>query len=104
MVVDADGVVAAAHKPSHEHVGVIMRKIIRGEAEVYAVKALLHARQTLELEMSAHALEPAVLSGRRILQALRRKVERASGNDILPVVDLHPSAVFANDVRLCILE
>ena len=62
MVVDADGVVAAAHETINDAVCEIVVEVVCREAEIDAVETLFFPRQTLELEMPVLRLEPAMLS------------------------------------------
>ena len=69
VMVDADGVVAEAHESLHNHVGVLVREILRVEAEVDAVEALFDAGKTLEFKMPVYGLQPSVLAGGSVLEA-----------------------------------
>ena len=102
VVVDADGVVAAAHESLHEAVGHVVIRVVGGEAEVDAIEALLHAWQAFELEVSANGLEPAVPSGGGVLEAHAGEVERAAGNHVLLVVEAHPVFVFGDRERFVV--
>ena len=99
MVVDAQGVVAAADEPIDEDVGEIVVRVVGRIAEVHAVEALLHAGQALELEVAADGLEPAVLASGSVLEAHAGEVESGAGGDVLAVVKGHP-AVAREDFNL----
>ena len=76
IVVDSQCVVAEARKTRRKFLGVGRAHVVRGEAEVDAVEALLDAWHPRELKMVALANDAPVLPGGRIDPSCGGKVER----------------------------
>ena len=74
VVVDSEGVVAGADEAIDNAVGEVVVGIVRGEAEIDAVEALLFAGEFFKLEVAADSLEPTVVSGGGVLKPLIREV------------------------------
>ena len=90
IVVDSQCVVAEARKTRRKLLGVGRAHVVRGEAEVDAIEALLYAGLPGELEMVALANDASVLPGGRIDPSCGGKVERRAGLDGRRVIDRHP--------------
>ena len=104
MMVKTHGVVADPREVGDVALGVLHRRIVRLAYEIDPVETLLHARQPLELEMSALRLKPAMLSGGRVLKTLRGEVERTAWHDVVSVLEPDPSIALLDDVRFKLLQ
>ena len=67
VVVQPHGVVSKQRKPLSKAVGLLLRlPVVRAEAQVHAVEALLYARTLLELEVPVSHHDASVFAGRRV--------------------------------------
>ena len=98
IVVYAQCVVAETRQPSTQLLGVGRAHVVRREAEVHPVEALLDAGSASKLEMVAFAHDASVFPGGSVDPTGGGEVESGAGLDVRCILDRHPCVVRPHNV------
>ena len=79
-------------------------KVVGREAEIDAVDPLRAAGPSGELKMAAGRLQPSVLAGGGVLQALCGEVEGAARNDVSGIPQGSPDVALPDLIRTVLAE